>query len=196
MLGLDASIVRSGTTATVALLQDGVDLAIASAGDSGAVLCRNGQTLSLTNDHHPSREDELQRIKSYNGWIDWESRSTPMVNGRLAMTRSLGDFDLKGFGVISKPETSLLKINSELDAFLVLHTDGISYVMSNNDIIQLVRACSDPHQAAHALTCCAMQYGSEDNATAIVVPLRAWNKFHLAKLPQLNLLRNMRIKYT
>ena len=170
-------------------------MAIASVGDSGAVLCRSGETISLTNDHHPSREDELKRIKSFKGWIDWESRATPMVNGRLAMTRSLGDFDLKGFGVIASPETSLLKINSEHDAFLVLHTDGISHVMSDTDIVQLVQAFNEPHQAAHALTCCAMQYGSEDNATAIVVPLRAWDKFQAARSSQLSLLRNMRIKY-
>ena len=32
------------------------------------------------------------------------------VNGRLAMTRSIGDFDLKPYGVTAKPEYSYKQV--------------------------------------------------------------------------------------
>ncbi|EDO46288.1 predicted protein, partial [Nematostella vectensis] len=167
----------SGTTATVVLLRDGTDLAIASTGDSRAVLCRNGETSCITRDHHPSLEEEQQRILSCNGRIESTSSDLLRVNGRLAMTRSLGDFDLKPYGVIATPDTKLLKVDHNADAFIVLITDGISDVISSYELGFLVRMCTDPEQAAHSLTCCAMQYGSDDNVTAVVVPLRAWRKY-------------------
>lgn len=167
---------RCGTTATVTLLRDGTELAVASVGDSRALLCRNGETLCLTDDHHPSRKDEVERIKSHGGWID-KNFSIPRVNGRLAMTRSLGDFDVKPYGVIPTPETVLLKIDHQNDAFLELHTDGVSHVITGNEIGFIVRMCSDPMEATNSLTSCALQYGAEDNVTSVVVPLRAWRKY-------------------
>lgn len=177
MIGDHPSIAGGGTTATVTLLRDGSELAIASVGDSRALLCRDGETMCLTDDHHPVRGDEHERILSHKGWIDWESPHIPRVNGRLAMTRSLGDFDVKPYGVIATPETVVLKVDHQSDAFLELHTDGISHVMSSTEIGFLVRICSDPDQAANTLTSCALQYGTEDNVTSIVVPLGAWRKF-------------------
>lgn len=38
----------------------------------------------------------------------------PHVNGRLAMTRSLGDLDLKTSGVIAEPETKRIKVRKDL----------------------------------------------------------------------------------
>lgn len=42
----------------------------------------------------------------------------------LAMSRALGDFCLKGFGVISVPEVSYRRL-TEKDEFIVLATDGV-----------------------------------------------------------------------
>lgn len=56
-----ASFLTAGTTATVALLRDGVELVVASVGDSRAMLCRRGRASKLTKDHTPDREDERQR---------------------------------------------------------------------------------------------------------------------------------------
>lgn len=181
-------MVRSGTTATVTLLRDGTELAVGSVGDSRALICRGGETICLTDDHHPTRHDELQRIESCTGWVD-QKFSIPRVNGRLAMTRSLGDFDVKPYGVISTPETALLKIDHREDAFLELHSDGVSHVMSGNEIGFIVRMCSDPEEAANALTSCALQYGAEDNVTSLVVPLRAWRKFCSINVTKNNIMR-------
>lgn len=53
--------VNAGTTATVALLRDGIELVVASVGDSRAMLCRKGMALKLTVDHTPERKDEKDR---------------------------------------------------------------------------------------------------------------------------------------
>lgn len=56
-----ASLLTSGTTATVALLRDGIELVVASVGDSRALLCRKGKPMKLTTDHTPERKDEKER---------------------------------------------------------------------------------------------------------------------------------------
>lgn len=52
---------NAGTTATVALLRDGIELVVGSVGDSRAMLCRKGKALKLTVDHTPERKDEKDR---------------------------------------------------------------------------------------------------------------------------------------
>ncbi len=56
-----ASLMMVGTTATVALLRDGIELVVGSAGDSRALLCRKGKVRKLTDDHTPERKDEKHR---------------------------------------------------------------------------------------------------------------------------------------
>lgn len=53
--------INAGTTSTVALLRDGIELVVASVGDSRAMLCRKGKALKLTVDHTPERKDEKDR---------------------------------------------------------------------------------------------------------------------------------------
>lgn len=61
-----------GTTATVALLRDGIELVVGSVGDSRAMLCRKGEVYPLTSDHTPERKDEKQRYRRYLGAL-WSS---------------------------------------------------------------------------------------------------------------------------
>lgn len=195
VVGHERNILHCGTTATVALLQNGTDLTVASVGDSSGLMCRMGEAVSMTNAHHPSREDEQKRIKLFNGWIDWGPNS-PKVNGKLAMTRSIGDFHLKPYGVIAIPEVHQFKLDFKADSFIVLHTDGVSHVMSDEEITDLVQTCPDAEHAANILTHCAIQYGSEDNITAIVIPLRLWTEKLKQKVSkEHSLLKNMRINY-
>lgn len=51
------------------------------------------------------------RIKKSGGFITWNSLGQSNVNGRLAMTRSIGDFDLKEMGVIAEPETKRISVS-------------------------------------------------------------------------------------
>ncbi|XP_041641090.1 protein phosphatase 1K, mitochondrial isoform X2 [Cheilinus undulatus] len=172
----NAPAVNAGTTATVALLRDGIELVVASVGDSRAMLCRKGKALKLTVDHTPERKDEKERVKRSGGFITWNSLGQPNVNGRLAMTRSIGDFDLKNMGVIAEPETKRISLHHVHDSFLALTTDGINFIMNSQEICNVISQCPDPKEAAQRISDQALQYGSEDNSTIIVVPFGAWGK--------------------
>lgn len=64
-----ATLMNSGTTATVALLRDGIELVVASVGDSRALLCRKGKAMKLTIDHTLERKEEKER---YVLWLSGE----------------------------------------------------------------------------------------------------------------------------
>ncbi|KAJ8388265.1 hypothetical protein AAFF_G00135260 [Aldrovandia affinis] len=172
----NASQQSAGSTATVALLRDGIELVVGSVGDSRALLCRKGKVVKLTVDHTPERKDERERIKSSGGYVAWNSLGQPHVNGRLAMTRSIGDFDLKSAGVTAEPETKRITLHHAHDAFLALTTDGINFIMNSQEICDVISQCHDPKEAAQRISEQALQYGSEDNSTVLVVPFGAWGK--------------------
>ncbi|KAF7657180.1 hypothetical protein LDENG_00030650 [Lucifuga dentata] len=172
----NASFLTAGTTATVAVLQDGVELVVGSVGDSRALLCRKGRASKLTNDHTPDHKDERHRIQRSGGFVTWNSVGQANVNGRLAMTRSIGDFHLKNSGVIAAPDTRRLNIQHTNDSFLALTTDGINFLLSDQEICDVINQCHDPTDAAQVIAQQALQYGSEDNATIIIVPFGAWGK--------------------
>lgn len=70
------------------------------------------------------------------------------VNGSLAVSRALGDFEYKnveGRGpceqlVSPEPEVSVMDRDEERDEFLVLACDGVWDVMSNEDLCDFVRS--------------------------------------------------------
>ncbi|KAM9792863.1 protein phosphatase Mn(2+)-dependent 1K-like [Neosynchiropus ocellatus] len=167
---------QSGTTATVALLRDNAELVVASAGDSQALLCREGRGLQLTTDHTPERKEERERIESRGGFIVENSCGGLYVNGRLAMTRSIGDFELKEFGVIAEPEVKRILLSHERDSFLALITDGISVIMRSQEICSIITQSQDPHQAAQRVCDQALAHGSADNVTIVIVPLGCWGR--------------------
>ncbi|KAF7667578.1 hypothetical protein LDENG_00055480 [Lucifuga dentata] len=181
---------NAGSTATVALLRDGIELVVGSVGDSRAMLCRKGKALKLTVDHTPERKDEKERIKKCGGFITWNSLGQPNVNGRLAMTRSIGDLDLKNMGVIAEPETKRISLQHAYDLFLALTTDGINFIMNSQEICNVINHCHDPKEAAQRISDQALQYGSEDNSTIIVVPFGAWGK-HTSSDPSFSFSRSV-----
>ena len=159
---------------------------ISHVGDGKAILCREGKPYCLTDEHSPTNELEAERILSMGGWIDWDTKFYPLVNGRLTMTRSFGDLPLKQFGVTSVPYTDGFEIDGQLDMFFVLCTDGVTQTISDNEIIHIVGQYECPTDAANALTSYAQQYGSNDDATAIVVALKGWGKKEYLESESLN----------
>lgn len=68
------------------------------------------------------------------------------------MSRSIGDHELKRFGVIASPDVISIRIDHSRDAFLVLTTDGINSVLNDNEIVNIVKQTKDPQYAATLLT--------------------------------------------
>ncbi|XP_070545302.1 protein phosphatase Mn(2+)-dependent 1K-like [Ptychodera flava] len=172
----DPELYVTGSTATVCLLRDGIELVVASVGDSRAILCRKGVAKRLTRDHEPEDPEEAVRIKAHDGFISWNSLGTALVNGSLTMTRSFGDLPLKRYGVTAEPETKSLKISHSRDSFVVLTTDGVNFVMNDQEVCDTISQAHDPSEAAHRLADQALQYGSDDNASVVVIPLGQWGK--------------------
>lgn len=70
----------------------GRTLTIANAGDSRAVLCREGgRAEALSFDHKPQQEREMNRIAKAGGFVNQFGR----VNGNLNLSRSIGDLKYK-----------------------------------------------------------------------------------------------------
>jgi protein phosphatase 2C len=86
----------------------------------------------------PDRPDELERIQAAGGRvIYWDGAR---VFGVLAMSRAIGDSYLKPF-VVSDPEVRVVERNDGEDEFLILASDGLWDVVSNEVACNVVRAC-------------------------------------------------------
>lgn len=174
---IGSEIFTTGTTATVCLIHDSSELVVGHVGDSRAVLCRKGRAMRLSMDHDPDDPDEIQRIQKQGGRIIQNSQGISQVNGRLTMTRSIGDTELKAYGVIAHPHLKSLEIKHGHDAYLMLATDGLSFVLSDDEMVNIISSCQTPSEAATLLADQALHFGSEDNCSVIVVPFGAWGKY-------------------
>lgn len=168
---------KAGTTANVCLLRNGVELAVGHVGDSRAILCRMGSARELTRDHCPSNKSEKVRILQSGGRVSVDNIGRHMVNETLNMSRSIGDIPLKSFGVTALPDTRTLRVKHGKDAFLLLTTDGINFVLRNEEACDIVNQAPDPYRAAQLLTEQALSMSSEDNLTALVIPFGSWGKY-------------------
>ncbi|KAJ7560971.1 hypothetical protein O6H91_03G008100 [Diphasiastrum complanatum] len=178
-----------GSTAVVAVV--GLcQIIVANCGDSRAVLSRGGKAIPLSSDHKPDREDELARVEAAGGRvIFWDSYR---LLGVLAMSRAIGDRYLKPY-VIADPEVTYTPRVQE-DEFLILASDGLWSVLSNEAACDIVRKCmtgrckvslvcrsscstnlnsddSLASAAASLLTKLAFARGSNDNISVVVVDL-------------------------
>jgi len=89
----DTPAQHCGCTATVILISQ-THIFCANSGDSRVVLGRsNGAEMCfpLSDDHKPDNAEEKARIEAAGGFVE-ENR----VNGSLALSRALGDFEYKG----------------------------------------------------------------------------------------------------
>lgn len=94
----------------------------ANVGDARIVLCRNGKALRLSYDHKGSDENEGKRVANAGGLI-----LNNRVNGVLAVTRALGDAYMKDL-VTGHPYTTETVIQADLDEFIILACDGVSFL--------------------------------------------------------------------
>ncbi|KAK6237085.1 hypothetical protein QUC31_020879 [Theobroma cacao] len=154
----------AGSTASTAILV-GDRLLVANVGDSRAVICRGGNAIAVSRDHKPDQTDERQRIEDAGGFVMWAG--TWRVGGVLAVSRAFGDRLLKQY-VVADPEIQEEKIDSSLE-FLILASDGLWDVVSNEEAVAMIKPIQDPEQAAKRLMQEAYQRGSADNITCVVV---------------------------
>jgi len=195
---------QSGTTATI-LYVTAEAILVANIGDSRAVLSRGGSyssnerptAIQLTVDHVASNEQEQIQVKNRGGYIKMGG-GIDRVNGILAVTRTIGDADL--VAVLSrKPHVTALSRsevremcrnpdgnNLSFPCFVVLASDGLWDVMSNQEavdmVVQVIRKFDSENgitwaeggafqEAAQMLTQEAFVRGSMDNIGVCVVAI-------------------------
>ncbi|KAJ7175839.1 phosphatase 2C-like domain-containing protein [Mycena filopes] len=121
----------SGCTAVAALVTKD-KIYVANAGDSRSVISVKGE---------PSNEVEKTRISGAGGYIEFGR-----VNGNLALSRALGDFEFKKNYNMS-PEKQIITADpdvtchdiTEEDEFLVLACDGIWDCLSSQQVVNFIR---------------------------------------------------------
>jgi len=172
---------EAGSTAVVSLITNKT-LYIANCGDSRAIISTNGKASALSIDHKPTLPDEKARIYNSGGFLQ-----SGRVNGKLAVSRSLGDFIYKSNASLPSDEQTItanpdvfIKDIIEEDEFIVLACDGVWDYMSNEQVIDFIREgianrLGLSQIAENLLNECAsekeetMKKPSYDNMTMIIV---------------------------
>ncbi|KAI5815285.1 phosphatase 2C-like domain-containing protein [Pyronema omphalodes] len=180
---------KGGSTATAVLLatssakpfwhpEQTSTLITAHLGDTRALLCRvsDGLASPLTTNHHPGSPSESARLRRYATAFVSDAFGEERF-GILANTRSLGDVNQKRLGVTAEPELTVKELAPNEFSFVVLVSDGISAVLSDQEIVDVVKECATPEQASKKLVEFVDEVGDVgDNATALVVRLGGWEK--------------------
>ena len=151
----------------------------ANLGDARAILGRSdGSVLGLSQDMKPTVPSELDRIKKCGGQV-----INNRVNGRLAVSRAIGDMEFKPTGIVSNiPEVRAVEMRDD-DEFLLLACDGLFDVMSSEEVANFVRSRvatfvekneePNPRQiAVDLVTESIMKRNTSDNVTVMIIFLK------------------------
>lgn len=131
----------SGCTAITALITSDDKVFVGNAGDSRAIISVNGEAKPLSFDHKPVNRSESTRIVAAGGFVEFGR-----VNGSLALSRAIGDFEFKQNTSLS-PEYQIVTSDPEIvehkltenDEFIVLACDGIWDCMTSEEVVDFVR---------------------------------------------------------
>ncbi|BGP58223.1 Protein phosphatase 2C 2 [Rhodotorula sphaerocarpa] len=131
----------SGCTAVSTIITPEMNIVCANAGDSRAVMSVGGEAKPLSFDHKPTNEGETSRIVAAGGFVEFGR-----VNGNLALSRALGDFDFKQSENLD-PESQIVTADPDItvheatpeDEFVVIACDGIWDVLTSQQVIDFVR---------------------------------------------------------
>lgn len=168
-----ADIKVSGSTVAICLIRPGPvngsrHLFVANVGDTRVVLAsKGGKAERLTEDHNTDNPNEIKRIEAAGGFI-----LRGRILGILSVARAIGDHTMKKY-VISQPNTRQFEITGEHE-FIIIACDGVWDVVEDQEAVELIKTgiaeekCTE-QDAAQFLIDVAMEKGSQDNITVLVV---------------------------
>jgi serine/threonine protein phosphatase PrpC len=146
---------RMGTTAVVALQQAG-QLYVAGLGDSRAYLIRGGKVQQLTVDHSVA-----QALVLSGALTPEEARHSPWQH---VLHKFLG---CKEAGM--SEGTEIRPLTPQAGDRLLLASDGLTNHVSDEDLLEGARRMPHPQEWADHLVSLALERGSRDNVTCVVV---------------------------
>jgi serine/threonine protein phosphatase PrpC len=151
MVAADNDLQGMGTTVT-AVLTDGDYTWLAHIGDSRAYLMRDGALRQLTRDH-----TFVQQLVDEGRLAPGDVSTHPQRN---VITRALdGRADV---------ELDLDRLDLDDGDRLLLCSDGLSAVVSDDSIAEVLGSADDPDEAVRRLVDLALRGGAPDNVTCIV----------------------------
>ena len=148
----DASMRGMGTTATV-LVTKGNQLYVGHVGDSRAYLIRNRRIDQITEDH--SIVAQLVRARAI---TPQEAARHPYRN---VITRCLG----MQVEVEADTQQRELKAGDRL----LICSDGLSGLVSDDEMLQMVLSSDDPQKTCQDLVNLALERGGSDNITVVLI---------------------------
>ncbi len=148
---------RMGTTAVLALQRDD-HVYVASLGDSRAYLIRAGKVEQLTVDHSVA-----QALVSCGALTPEEARHSPYQH---VLHKFLGCA-----GMVEGAE--IHPFVPQVGDRLLLASDGLTNHVSEDDLCEGAKRFSDPQEWADHLVKTALDRGSKDNVTCIVIAFEA-----------------------
>lgn len=194
----------AGSTASLVVVR-GNKLIVAHVGDSTVTLTRNDlsmlKTVQITDEHKPNAPQEQARIELHGGRVEkrgsvhrvaWKRvrqphkgpvrRSTTFeVVPFLAVSRALGnlwsyDYFTKKYTVSPEPDICVRDLNHGVDRYIVIASDGIWNVMTNEEVTNFVHSKQMYEDVARRLVFEALRRWNDrgwraDNITAIVLVL-------------------------
>ncbi|GMI41699.1 hypothetical protein TrCOL_g4531 [Triparma columacea] len=167
---------RSGCTAICVVITPS-HIICSNAGDSRSCYLTSSTVVALSDDHKPYNPGEMARIEAGGGYV-----SMKRVDGDLAVSRALGDFqykDKEGLPpqkqrVTADPDVTTYERKRGKDEFVVIACDGIWDVATNEECLDMVQGILDegetnPQLAAEEILDLCLEKGSRDNMTAAVI---------------------------
>ena len=151
-----------GNTATVVFIYNRF-LYCANVGDSScAIIGKTNEFITI--EDKCTNKKEIKRIEKEGGTI-----IDDRLGGILAVSRGLGDFDLKTKGLTCDPHISKRLIDHNMN-YCVLASDGVWDVLSPDEVARIIKD-NKFEETAKEIVETAIDRGSEDNISCIVIEL-------------------------
>ena len=157
---------ESGTTSTTLLIYEKLNekyYACANVGDSQCYLIKKNSVLKISKDHKCNDKSEVDRIKKSGGMV-FNGR----VFGTLMLTRSIGDREMKNYGVCSIPDVNISKITED-DLYFIIASDGVWDVINEDDIFNICIQGNCSKDICEEIIRKSIDDGTKDNVSCIVV---------------------------
>ena len=145
-------------------------ISCSNVGDSKAYLVLKNKTkIQLTTDHKCSDAKEVERVKSAGGLV-----FSGRVYGKLMLTRTIGDSEMKRYGVIFNPSHIQRTIDDNNDWFIILASDGLWDCIDDasfDNILNSLNTNDDANTIINKFNDVSLKGGMGDNVSIIVIIL-------------------------
>lgn len=152
-----------GNTATIVYFANKM-LYCANVGDSRCVVITGNKTIKqMSYDDNCYDPNERKRVEEKGGTF-----TDNRLEGVLAVTRAIGDFEFKEKGLISVPHVNKHMIDPS-DLYCVIASDGVWDVLGNEDLINIMIESKTEKDFSSKIVEFALKNGSTDNISCIVI---------------------------